>query len=361
MSAVAKSMHVEARNNLPQRYVLEPLTADEQATWDSRIAGFDSAHLFHQRAWLDYLEESQGVHIRYWAIRGDGGTAGYFCAGIFRKGPFRILGSPLKSWGTNFLGPVVNADFNPEAFLHALDELAAAEGIATLEIENPILSPALMSSHGYEVKLDSTYIVELTPYDEEPAWRRIDKKDRSTVRKAQRAGLTVVECSDAAMTDEYYDQFTEVMTRKGLFPTYDRRRPRLLFQHLYPKDMLLAVEVLGPEGRPIASGLFPHDGKTIYYWGGASRMAGRQHSPNDLMHWYVMEWAIRRGMTAYNMCGPGRFKQKFGGVLVPTHRWQKYYSPVARWGRAVYAKYHGVRSRMRGRWSRLTQEDGEVG
>ena len=339
-------------------YELEPLTKEEQATWDARIANYESAHLFHRQVWLDYLAESQGVEIRQWAIREAGDTVGYFCAGTFTKGPFRILGSPLKGWGTNFMGPVVNPGFDPHAFLAAVDGLADRENIATIEIENPILGHDLMSSSGYEVAKDSTYIVALTPHDEAPVWERIDKKDRSTVRKARRAGLTVVECNDASVTDEYYDQFTEVMTRKGLFPSYERARPRLLFKHLYPKGMLLALQILSPEGKPIASGLFPHDEKTIYYWGGASRIAGRQHSPNDLMHWSVMEWAIQHGLTAYNMCGPGKFKQKFGGDLVPTLRWQKYYSPMARLGRAAYARYLWMRIRLRGRLDRLTHAGG---
>ena len=360
MSAEAKSVSLELRDSSSVRYELDPLTREEQEMWDARIADYESAQLFHRQAWLDYLSESQGVEIHHWAIRQAGRTVGYFCAGIFNKGPFRILGSPLKSWGTNFMGPVVNSDFCAEAFLRALDELAASEGIAMLEIENPILGVELMTARGYEVKVESTYIIELTPHDEDQVWERIDKKDRSTVRKARRLGLTVVESSDVGMTDEYYDEFMEVMTRKGLFPPYDRDRPQLLFKHLYPKAMLLALQVLSPEGQPIATGLFPHDSKTIYYWGGASRFNGRQYSPNDLMHWTVMEWALKRGLTAYNMCGPGKFKQKFGGVLVPIRRWQKYYSNMARWGRAAYARYHGVRIRVLGRWGRLTQAGGEA-
>ena len=358
MSTATTSAGPRLRDKGAVSYSLEPLTAAEQKTWDARISGYETAHLFHRRAWLDYLAESQGVEIRHWTIREAGRTVGYFCAGTFSKGPFRILGSPLKSWGTNFMGPVVNADFDAEAFLVALDELAASEGLATLEIENPILDAHLMPSHGYEVKIDKTYIIELTPQDEDKVWRRIDKKDHSTVRKARRLGLTVVECTDAGMADEYYDQFMEVMTRKGLFPPYGPDRPRLLFNHLYPRDMMLALQILSPEGKPIASGLFPHDDRTIYYWGGASRASGRQYSPNDLMHWAVMEWALKRGLTAYNMCGPGKFKQKFGGELVTIRRWQKYYSPMARWGRAAYARYHGVRTKVLGRWGRMTHAGG---
>ena len=360
MSATSSPADLELRNSPSSpKYVLESLTSEEQQTWDSRISSYQTAQLFHRRTWLNYLAESQRVEIHYWAIREAGTTVGYFCGGVFNKGRFRILGSPLKSWGTNFMGPIVNTDFSIEAFLQALDELASREGIAALEIENPILDAKLMSVWGYEVRTDSTYVISLTPHDEEQVWRRIDGKDRSTVRKARRLGLKVVECTDASMTDEYYDQFMEVMTRKGLFPPYDRDRPRLLFKHLYPKDMLLALQILSPEGQPIASGLFPHDDRTIYYWGGASRATGRQYSPNDLMHWSVLEWALKRGLTAYNMCGPGKFKQKFGGELVTIHRWQKYYSPMARWGRSAYARYHGLRTRVLGHWSRLTHLSGE--
>jgi predicted N-acyltransferase len=361
MSTITNLASVEVKGGSSVRYRLEPLTKEQQRRWDALIGGYETAHLFHRRAWLDYLAESQGVQIHYWAIQEAGRTVGYFCAGMFNKGPFRILGSPLKSWGTNFMGPVVNADFDAEAFLLALDELAAREGLATLEIENPILDADLMSSRGYEVKTDKTNIIELTPEDEDKTWKRIDKKDHSTVRKARRLGLTVVESGNSGITDEYYDQFMEVMTRKGLFPPYDRDRPRLLFEHLYPKDMLLALQILSPEGQPIATGLFPHDDRTIYYWGGASHASGRQYSPNDLMHWSVMEWALKRGLTAYNMCGPGKFKQKFGGQLITIHRWQKYYSPMARWGRAAYARYHGVRTKVLGRLGRMTHAGGGAG
>src|SRR5208283_5160261 len=152
MSTSAKSVSLEVRDTSSVQYELEPLIKEELETWDARIADYESAHLFHRRAWLDYLAESQGAEIRYWAIRESGRTVGYFCAGIFNKGPFRILGSPLKSWGTNFMGPAVNSDFCAEAFLRALDELAASEGIAMLEIEHPILGVDLMTARGYDVK-----------------------------------------------------------------------------------------------------------------------------------------------------------------------------------------------------------------
>jgi lipid II:glycine glycyltransferase (peptidoglycan interpeptide bridge formation enzyme) len=113
------------------------------------------------------------------------------------------------------------------------------------------------------------------------------------------------------------------------------------------------LQVKDPVGQVIATCLFPHDNKTIYYWCGGSRLSGWKYSPNDLIHWSAMEWGIKHGLTVYNMCGYGNFKSKFGGPLEEPRRWQKYYSTMARWGRAAYARYHSTRIKVRGNWERL--------
>ena len=338
------------------RYELEPLSQGELSTWDERVVEYETVQLFHRQAWLDYLAESRGVKIHQWAIRESGRILGYFCAGTFNKGPFKILGSPLTGWGSNFMGPVVNSsDFDLDAFLTMIDELAARENISTLEIENPILNTDAMTVRGYEALPEPTYIVPLTPYDEKPVWDKVDPKARQNVRKARRAGCTVVEAADLSVVDEFYDEFVEVLARKGLFPPYDINVPRSLFKHLYPKGLLLPVYIKDPEGNIIATCLFPHDDKTIYYWCGGSRLSGWKYSPNDLIHWYAMEWGIKNGLTAYNLCGYGRFKSKFGGPLEQPRRWLKCYSGLAKWGRAAYAKYHMTRIKTRGKWERLTR------
>ena len=122
------------------RYTLEPLTEEQCARWEDLIAPCEATHLFHRGPWLDYLAASRGVDIRLWAIRDRGATVGYFCGGLVRKGPFLVLGSPLKGWGTNYMGPVVNRNFEQTEFLLALDELSRREGVAMVELESPVLS-----------------------------------------------------------------------------------------------------------------------------------------------------------------------------------------------------------------------------
>lgn len=339
------------------RYELEPLTPPELARWDELIAPYASTQLFHRRAWLDYLATSRRIDPRFWAIREHGRTVGYFCGGVVRKGPFRILGSPLKGWTSNFMGPVANLDLDQEAFLGALDGLARGARLAMVELENPILSAPLMKAAGYVGRAQPTYVVELTPEDPERMWGRIDLKARQKVRKAKKLGLVVEEADDPRMADEFYDQFVEVLARKNLYPPYGPEAPRLLFQLLTPRDMLLALRIRDDSGAVVAIGLFPHDERTLYFWGGASRIAAWRLSPNDLLQWAAMEKSAARGLRVYNMCGYGYFKSKFGGVLQHPQRWHKSHGVAAKWARHAYGIYFEKRIRLQGWWQHLSRQD----
>jgi hypothetical protein len=340
-------------------YALEPLSDADVGRWDALIAPYDSRQLFHRRAWLDYLAASRRLQLRFWAIRDHGRTVGYFCGGVLRKGPFRILGSPLKGWGTNFLGPVANPDLDQRAFLAAMDDLAARERLAVVEMESPLLSDAPMEAHGYEPAAQQTYVIELSPDDPGKVWDRIDLKSRQKIRKARRLGVSVRETTGAAFAAEFYDQFVEVLARKTLSPPYGPDCPRVLLEVLGPHGMVYALDVTDPDGRSIATGIFPHDDRTVYFWGGASRLTGWQFSPNDLLQWTAMEAACLRGLRTYNMCGYGYFKSKFGGTLEHPKRWHKTYSRAARLARRGYQAYFERRIRLRG-WLRRRSLPSEV-
>lgn len=339
----------------PKRYDFDALTPRELAHWDDLIASYESRQLFHQKIWLDYLAASRGVEPRFWAVRDGARTVGYFCGAVVKKGPFKILGSPLKGWTTNFMGPLVNSGFDQKAFLRGVDALAKRERFAMAELENPILAPSAMKAFGYEGVGQPTYIVELTPEDPGKMWGRIDVKSRQKVKKARKLGLVVEEMDDCSITDEFYDQFVEVLARKNLFPPYGRETPRLLFEFLKPRNMLLALQIRDANGASVAIGLFPHDDTTMYYWGGASRIAAWKSSPNDLLQWAAMEKAAEKGLRVYNMCGYGYFKSKFGGTLHEPQRWHKSYWASATVARHAYAVYFNRSIRLRGWWERVTQ------
>lgn len=343
---------------MSERYHLEPLSAHEVDQWDELIREYHTRQLFHRTVWLRYLEASQGVRFRFWRVRCSERTLGYFCAGVLKRGPFKVLGSPLRGWSTNFLGPVIDSDVDQGRLLAAIDDLAREEGFAIAEIEHPLLEASALSASGYEPRETATYVLELVPEEQDVMWRRLHSTRRRSVRKAQRLGLVVETATDAEVADEYYDQFIDVMRRKGLVPPYPRRTPQLLVQHLADSGHLLALRVKGTDGRLLATGLFPHDDRTLYFWGGASWHDTRSSCPNDLLHWRVMCLGAERGLSSYNMSGDGRFKSKFGGELVRLRRWRKCFWSTARTAVRLYEAYFETQARLRGRLSQTMAELG---
>jgi CelD/BcsL family acetyltransferase involved in cellulose biosynthesis len=333
-------------------YVLEPLSPDEASRWDDLIAPYETRQLFHQRAWLDYLAATRALRVHFWAIRQGGRTVGFFCGGILRKGPFKILGSPLKGWGTNFMGPVADRDLDGQAFLKAVDDLARRERLAVVEMESPFLEDRAFEAYDYEPADQQTYVVDLARAEPAKIWERIDLKSRQKIRKAQRLGASVHEATGGDFAAEFYDQFVEVLARKTLSPPYGPECAPVLLERLGRVGMVYGLEIKDPDGRSIATGIFPHDDRTVYYWGGASRLSGWRYSPNDLLQWAAMEAACVRGIRVYNMCGYGYFKSKFGGSLEHPRRWHKNYSLAARWARRAYHAYFERRIHLRGWWHR---------
>jgi lipid II:glycine glycyltransferase (peptidoglycan interpeptide bridge formation enzyme) len=184
-------------------------------------------------------------------------------------------------------------------------------------------------------------------------WKALDSTCRNRVRKAIKAGLTAEDVSDEVIADEFYDHYTDVMRRKGLRPPYPREQARLLFRHLKKADLLFALRIRDAEGNVLATGLYPHDDRSMYFWGGASVLDGRDLCPNEFLHWSAMRLGAQRGITCYNMCGSGRFKKKFGGVLITRRRWHKCFSLAATWSRNLYWLYFSEGQRLRRRLDNL--------
>ena len=318
---------------------LEPLTEQQYRRWDELLERFPSRQLFHRRAWLDYLAASRGAVIKMWSLQDSRHTVGYFCGGLIQKGPFRILGSPLRGWGTNFMGPVADEEVDGTAFLAALDVVAREERIHMTELEYPGQPNGSLQAADYEAEGGLTYVVSLTPFEPRACWERIHSKKKNQIRKAIKSGLTVEDTDDPAVADEFYERFEDLMRRKGRVPPYSREYPRLLFRHLKPAGLLFSLRVRDSSGAILATGLFPHDAETVYFWGGSSWQEGRDLNPNDFLQWSAIRLASEHGLKAYNMCGPGRFKRGFGGDLLELRRWHKSYSLPARWARRGYEMY----------------------
>lgn len=326
---------------------LKPLENTTSQEWDRIISAFDSKAIFHQSVWLNFIEKTQGIKRTLLKIEKNNKTIGYFPCFIFYKGPFKILGSPCVGWVTNFMGPVVNKNnFNQQNFLNALENYCKSQKIVQIEISNPVFEPVIMKSYGFNCREDITYILDLSPNEEE-MWKNLRSECRTAIRKAINNNLIAEDTNDPQIIDEYYSQLREVFARQRLTPTYSYKTPQALFDCLKKEDLLFSLRVkLGQE--VIATGLFSHDDRDVYFFGGASRQKFYHLRPNNFLHWELMKIAAKRGILRYET-GGGGFKQRFGGKLIKKYHWYKSYNLFAKFGRKIYKHQFRILQRLKGK------------
>jgi hypothetical protein len=336
----------------------EEISPFDTPEWDAIIDRYESKYLFHESCWLRFLERSQGVKIHgLKLLDSNGSVVGYFCDAQVRKGFFHLRGSPLQGWTTNFMGPIVNR-LHAETFLKVLDTYCRARGVDYIEVSNPVLPGLAMRAAGYELDPDMTFLVTID--NESSMWDRLKSECRNRIRRGLKNGLRVERTTDPSFVHQYYAQLQEVFLRQGLIPTYSEHRVQALWDALMPARRLLALRVCRGD-EVIATGVFPHDERAIYFWGGASWPSAYSLYPNELLHWHAMLFALERGIATYNMCGGGSFKPKFGGAQIVVERWFKALSPLARMGRWAFKHYFRTRQRVIGQLHRTFKQPGRGG
>jgi hypothetical protein len=314
---------------------LEPLSTGEIARWDSLISEFPQRRVFHRQAWFDCLVEIKQAEWKYWAVTDGGRTMGYFSGGIVEHGPFRILGSPLRSWHTNHLGPLLDEGVEGRGFVRALDDLAREERLSVIEIEYPAMPHAAYEAAGFSCHQTWTHQLALST-DLRGMMQRMSAGRKHGIQKALRNGLQVVECEDAAY--RVHDQLSRALHTKGAVCPFSAAFPQAVVKHLRPLGLVFTLGVRNPAGEVVAAGVFPFDNGTVCLWDCSSELKGRDLHPNDLLHWGLMCRAVEQGITNYDMSGYGRFNRAFGAQLAAVHRWNKCYSRAARCSRDVYEK-----------------------
>ena len=330
---------------------LEPLENISDEAWDESISRFDSSMLYQQSPWLNFLRETQNAALVRFRILDAGKLIGYFAGLIQTKGGFSVLGSPLTAWKTPDMGPSVNRGFDQAGFLRAIDRLCQERRIQLVQIGNPILDPDIMRRMGYTVATWTVFSIPLSS-NEQAMWAAISGKCRNRIRKALKSGLTVEDSHQPDAVDEYYDQLREVALRQKFRPPHSIDDLKKLYCLLMPRDRLFALAVKY-NNRTIASGLFPHDGGTVYSLGIASRSQYLHLCPNELLYWKAITMAGKRGMQ--QMCvgirhrlprTGGIFKEKFNARPATMFRYVRGTTVPARAALRLYHLAWLVQRRM---------------
>jgi Acetyltransferase (GNAT) domain len=268
--------------------------------------------VFQTREWLAFVAESQNAVPVVIEIRDGRDIAGYFSGLIVRKLGLRILGSSFPGWTTPYIGFNLRPDVTRAAVLGPLTEWAFRQ-LRCVHVE--VSDRGFSDRDGDHGRMDrtsyETYKSDLTR-SEDDLFKRMDSACRRCIRKAEKSGVIIEEAHDAAFADEYYAQLKDVFAKQGKVPTYSVERVRTLMKHMLPTGRLLAVRARDPEGRCIATSLYPGFNDTAFFWGNASWRADQHWRPNEFLHWYALRYWKARGVTLFDWGGGGTYKEKYG-------------------------------------------------
>jgi hypothetical protein len=230
----------------------------------------------------------------------------------------------------------------------ALIEFAFQElGCVHVEMMDRNMTVSDLAGLGVQFRVYRGFEIDLTR-EEGELFSNMTSACRRCIRKAEKEGVLIEEAHDPGFADEYYAQLKDVFAKQGLAPTYDIERVRQLIAHLHPTGNLLLLRARDPDGRCIATGIFPHLNGVMYFWGGASWRQHQALRPNEAIQWHAMKIGKQIGVHFYDMGGGGDYKKKYGGcdIAVPWFRKSKY-SWVSRM-RDVAQRSHRVARRIIG-------------
>jgi hypothetical protein len=283
------------------------------ADW-KHLDSFEDRTVFQTREWLQFVSESQNATPVLAELRDGNEVLGYFTGLTFSKFGLKVLGSSFPGWTTPYIGFNLNAGISRRAALETLEKFAwDSLRCLHMEVSDPHFTFEDGESLGFKAEYYASYRTDLTKSEEE-LFNGMESACRRCIRKAEKSGLKIEEAQDLAFADEYCEQLKDVFARQGLVPTYSVDRVRALVRNLGPTGRILLIRVRNPQGKCIATGIYPGFNRIAEFWGNASFRAHQSLRPNEACHWYAMRWWKQRGVTIFDWGGEGSYKEKYGCV-----------------------------------------------
>ena len=276
------------------------------------LDSFPDRTVFQTREWLHFVAESQGATPVLAEVREGSDVVGYFTGLTFSKFGMKVLGSSFPGWTTPYIGFNLNHGISHRAALEALEKFAWDHlKCLHMEVSDPNFTFDDGEALGFKAEYYGSYRTDLTKSEDE-LFNGMESACRRCVRKAEKSGVKIEEAHDLAFADEYYEQLKDVFAKQGLVPTYSVERVRSLVKNLKPSGNVLLIRARDPEGKCIATGIYPGFNKIAEFWGNASFRSYQNFRPNEACHWYAIRYWKKRGATIFDWGGEGTYKEKYG-------------------------------------------------
>jgi FemAB-related protein (PEP-CTERM system-associated) len=286
--------------------------ATDGAAWDDYVARHPLGTVDHLWDWRPIFDSVLGHSPMYLvATRGDD-VCGVLPLVCFQSMLFgrSAISLPFLNYG----GLLADDTEVGRALVEAAGREARVFGATHVELRHLARQTDYLTSREHKLSMRLSL-----PGTSQELWTAIDRKVRNQVRKAQKEGLTTAQGPD--LVDEFYAVFARNMRDLGT-PVY----PKSLFVETVRRFAERArVFVVRLDGHPIAAGMtLFFRGVALNPWASSLREY-RNHCPNMLLYWTMLEQALADGATVFDFgrSSPGggthQFKLQWGAAETPMH------------------------------------------
>ncbi|MEM7173051.1 MAG: GNAT family N-acetyltransferase [Pseudomonadota bacterium] len=318
--------------------------------------------MFQRPHWLAYIQDFTGGDVVVLALYDGNNLAGFFSGVIIKKFGIPILGSPFRGWMTGYMGFNLLPDASRIEAIKCVELFAFRElGCWHLEILDYGLSFEEAESMGYDFRRFETYLTDLR-VSKDDIFSGMSSSCRRAYRKSVKENLVVEVAEPEGFASEYYDQVKDVFAKQDMTPTYSLERVEKLIANVHPSGDLLLARVRNPDGKSIATGIYPGFGTFCYFWGNGSWRQYQNARPNEALHLFAMHYWKDRGTDFYDWGGASSYKLKYGvtshfvpglkksrsrSILFARNMAERLYYLPRRFKRQLYVKKVGVPDNVR--------------
>lgn len=280
--------------------------------WDETLE-FDNLNVFQTPSWIEFLMKNEDAIPVVAEIRDGDQLLGYFKGLTTRKFGFKLLGCPLRGWGTYFMGFNLKPQVSRAEILTVFPEFV----FDTLkchyfEILDPLIRPEDVDGLPMEFDLRPRYMLDLSK-SEEQILANMKSSCRNLIRQSIRKGVTIEEAQGVDFVDDYYAQLTDVFAKQSLEPPYPFERIKSLVEIMLPTDNILLLKAKDPTGKCIATGIFLGFNHSAVFWGAASWREYQSLRPNEALAWYGIKYWKAKGVKEFHFGGGmPQYKSKYG-------------------------------------------------
>jgi hypothetical protein len=293
--------------------------------WDALVRRHRAAGAYHLGAWAGVLERAYGDRPCYLGLETEDGA---LLAGLPIMGTHGLLtGRRLRSLPVlPPAGPLADSDEDLRALLQGACRRADADGarVWTLHSRQGGLEACEPS-----LRLVPKHPTFVLPLDGDPdeirrGWKKSASNLFRSLKKAEKAGVTIREGSAKSDLDAFYSLYARTMRRRRVLPRPYRQIEAA--RDLLPEGVF-RLHLAEHDGRIVAGALWHSFGGTLdlLYNGSDERyLDGR---PNHALYWHAMRWAAETGHSEldFGHARPGsslaQFKEQWGADPVQEFRY----------------------------------------